>query len=298
MSCLPVKAITDSEEERRDDHDMAANLTEEADSTCSSSSSRQEDDLDSRHLNAIKPYIKDAYKNFRFFHGTNQSSLKSIQSNGMSTRLKNQGATVSSYGEDFTRNSEVGQDAHQHHFITKYKNWAMMFANANTTDARNGSRKSGADAIPKLARLFLTSGFPRIEQDPDSRPPFQDLSYRTRDDIPRHSIRQGKGAERYSEEILTALQKNIDRRFMEALSTREIERVLLDDVESDSDKDDFSNVDHFDLESDSGSDDFSLSSLARLRVSTSEIARMPLDNAESDSDNDDLFLPFLADQKS
>ena len=220
MSCLPVKAITDSEEERRDDHDMAANLTEEADSTCSSSSSRQEDDLDSRHLNAIKPYIKDAYKNLRFFHGTNQSSLKSIQSNGMSTRLKNQGATVSSYGEDFTRNSEVGQDAHQHHFITKYKNWAMMFANANTTDARNGSRKSGADAIPKLARLFLTSGFPRIEQDPDSRPPFQDLSYRTRDDIPRHSIRQGKGAERYSEEILTALQKNIDRRFMGALSHR------------------------------------------------------------------------------
>ncbi len=296
-----MEAITDSGEGRRDDRDMAANLTEEADSACSSSS-RPENDLDPAHLNAIKPYIKHAYKNLRFFHGTNQSSLESIQSNGMSTALKNQGATVSSYGEDRAKNSKPGRNARTHNFITKDKNWAMMYANANTTDVRYGPRKSGADAVPKLARLFRTSSFPRIEKDPDSRPPFQDLSYRTRADIPRHSIRQEKGANRYSEEILAALQKNIIHHFRMPLSTREIERVLLNDVESDSDKDDFSKVDHFDFESDSDnddlsdsdSDDFSFASLARRPVSNSEIARTPLD----DADIDDLFLEFMADQES
>ena len=39
---------------------------------------------------AVKDYVRRAYQDLRFFHGTNQSSLESIRRNGMSMRLKKQ----------------------------------------------------------------------------------------------------------------------------------------------------------------------------------------------------------------
>ena len=186
---------------------------------------------------AITHYVRIAYEDLRRFHGTNQSGLESIQSEGMSTRLKKQGATVGVFGKAKAKNTQFqfGQRARQYNFIAGKKEVAAEYADLTSNPIR-GPRTSGADAVPKLARIFCTPDFPRIEIDLDHNAP-QHLAYRTRDDIPPHSVRQGKGANRYSEEILTALQKKIEHKFNVPLRLDEIERTLLDGAESDSDED-------------------------------------------------------------
>lgn len=186
-------------------------------------------------LLAIKRYVRFAYEDLRLFHGTNQSGLESIQSEGMSTRLKKQGATVGAFGTEGPKNKKFVQRARQHNFVAAEKEIAAEYANLTSNPIR-GPRTSGADAVPKLARIFRTPDFPRIEKDLDHSARKHGV-YRTRDDIPAHSVRQGKGANRYSEEILTALQKRMEHKFNVSLSLGEIEKTLLDGAESDSSED-------------------------------------------------------------
>ena len=99
------------------------------------------------------------------------------------------------------------------------------------------SRKNGDAGTPKLVRLFQTPDFPKIESDPDFSEFFEVEAYRTPNDISRNLIRQGKDANRYSEEILTTLKKHVENKFNVSLNIDEIERALLDSAESDSDDD-------------------------------------------------------------
>lgn len=127
----------------------------------------------------------------------------------------------------------------KYNYFIKWKFMADGYAKAaSATNIKDWSKRDGAAGVSKTARLFETSDFPKFEHDADG--PFFLPSYRTREDIPLHTIRQAKGANRYSEEILASLQKHIEGKFKVSLSLEEIERALVDDgAESDSD-DDFS----------------------------------------------------------
>lgn len=149
--------------------------------------------------------------------------------------MKKQGATVGFYGSDLVKRMPLAHRARQYHYFTSEKHFAAQYANRSAKPLRD-PQKSGADAVPKLARLFYVRGLTKMK-DWDAAP--KDRAYRTRSDIPRHAVRQEKGADRYSEEILTGLQERIEQKFNVSLSTSEIERTLLNDVESDSDNDDF-----------------------------------------------------------
>ena len=180
-----------------------------------------------------KRYVKAAYKELRFFHGTNKVGLESIRANGMSTRLRSERLVESATDiEDIS--SREAQGARHHNYFIKWKIVAEFYGkNASKTSPHIPPTRAGNTGVPKIVRLFQTSDFPRFEHDPNG--PSYVPAYRTSDDIPAHSIRQAKGANRYSEEILTALQEYIENKFRVSLSLNEIEKALVDDgIESDS----------------------------------------------------------------
>ena len=184
-----------------------------------------------------KRYVKAAYNALRFYHGTNKIGLENMQAKGMSTRLKS-GGTMETGSNTAELAPGYAERAREHNYFIKWKSMAtkVYATSASVTNVKDWTKREGAAGVPKAARVFKTSDFPEFEHDSDG--PFFLPSYRTRDDIPAHAIRQEKGANRYSEEILTALQKHIEDKHSVSLSLEEIEKALIDDgAESDSDDD-------------------------------------------------------------
>lgn len=187
----------------------------------------------------IKRYVRSAYKALRYYHGTNKSGVESIRANGMSTRLKTAGS-VGSALNTAAQDPDVVQRSREHNYVASIKAPSTTYAwAASVTNMRDWTRREGDDGVPRMARLFKTSDLPGLEKDPDFPIPVSFLNplYRTREDIPAHAVRGQRGANRYSEEILTAMQKHIEDKYKVSLSHQDIERALLDDVESDSDDD-------------------------------------------------------------
>ena len=185
----------------------------------------------------IKRYVRSAYKALRYYHGTNKASLDSIRAKGMRVWMKRPGPTDIGLNEA-TQSQGAVQRARQHNYFATVKGAAKSYAMiAGVSNTRDWSPKAGDDGVPKVGRLFRTADFPKFEKDTDFPIPVSFLNplYRTRSDIPAHAVRQEKGDDRYSEEILTALQKHIEDKFKVSLSLQEIKGSLVDDVESDSD---------------------------------------------------------------
>lgn len=162
-----------------------------------------------------------------------------MRANGMSARMKRQGATDTALNEALQSQAAV-QRARQFNYFTTVKGAAKSYAlPASVTNTRDWSPKAGDDGVPKVGRLFRTADFPEFEKDTDFPIPVSFLNplYRTHSDIPSHAVRQEKGDDRYSEEILAALQQHIEDKFKVSLSPQEIKDTLVDDVESDSDGD-------------------------------------------------------------
>ncbi|MEE3662242.1 hypothetical protein V2I52_09895 [Brenneria sp. g21c3] len=187
----------------------------------------------------MRRYVHKAYKDLRYYHGTNKASLDNIRANGMNTRLKRPGATDTALNDAPQSQSAVHR-ARQYNYFTTIKGAAKSYAlPACVTNTRDWTRKSGDDGIPKIARLFKTADFPPAEKDTDFPIPIAFINplYRTSDNIPPHAVRQAQGDGRYSEAILTAIQKRIEDKFNASLSLQQIESILINGAESDSDDD-------------------------------------------------------------
>ena len=78
-------------------------------------------------LTLLKPTAKDAYRNSRWYHGTSETSKKSIQRHGFDTGRKRGGATKAISKTSQVKSGAVG-DAARHHYLAKDKDNGLFFA--------------------------------------------------------------------------------------------------------------------------------------------------------------------------
>lgn len=201
------------------------------------SGSRSSSEVDHQQLTK---YVKKAYKDLRYYHGTNATSAHSIRSHGMRARLKRAGATDTALGEA-EQLPEAVERARAYNYVTTVHAAARSYAiPASVTSTRTWEPKLGDDGVPRLVRIFKTADFPLLEKDSDfplAFASFLNPLYRTAADIPAHAVRQfGRGSARYSRQIVSALRDQMQSKYKFSASVEQV-RQCLSDVESDSDDD-------------------------------------------------------------
>lgn len=202
------------------------------------SGSRSSSEVD---LQQLTKHVKKAYKDLRYYHGTNATSSHSIRSHGMRVRLKRGGLVEIGLAESPNQPPEAIQRARRYNYLATICSAAKSYAIlASVTSTLTREPKPGEDGVPRLVRIFKTADFPLLEKDSDfplAFASFLNPLYRTAADIPAHAVRQfGRGSARYSRQIVSALRDQMQSKYKFSASVEQV-RQCLSDVESDSDDD-------------------------------------------------------------